>query len=446
MYYAAYLANVFPEHTFIPLAISQRINKIQRDADEYRQVMDTIRSADVVLWAFPIYKFWIPAQLIRFIELVSERGDEKDLAGKYTTVLTTSIRCFDHTAHNYIHQTSADWGMNFARGFSAEMEDIKDIEQREHLKNFFKRFLRRAEKQMPMEEAAPLPLPQSGFRYEPPDVETQAKNRDKKATLITDATDQDVNLLRMMDVFQKQLPYPVTQINLHDAMAANAWCVGCVKCIITGKCSKKDDFESILDPFTSSDILIVATAIRGRGISSTLKMFLDRTIVFGHTPGLIDQKPVVALLVSGPLRQLSDVQQMLRCSLKRFGVADVMLVTDEGDDSAQLTQRLISCVDELVWTSDSGFYMPDLFPNKAARTLLRDFMYTHRGVLPIDHSICKKKKLYGHLQLDVGNEIFNRIGVFATQFPNIRTWLAKNTQKILINNLKRAFPAEPPWK
>jgi FMN-dependent NADH-azoreductase len=300
---------------------------------------------------------------------------------------------------------------------------------------------------MPSEEITPLPIPQSNFRYEPTDIENLPKTPNKKAVLITDVTKHDTNLAQMIDVFQKQLPYPITQINLHEVMAKNAWCLGCVRCLITKECSKKDDFlESILEPIKSSDIIVVATAVQNRGISSTLKMFLDRTIALGHFPSLADQKPVVVLLVSGHLRYLPHVRQTLHSCFKRLGAADVMLLTDEDEDSKHLSSRLTALANEVAWTSESRLCIPDLFLDKAARVLVRDFVYTNRGVLPVDHLDFTRENLYDHLRPNIGNEIFNRIGVLATKFSFIRNWLAKNTQKVLIKNLQRAFSVELPWK
>ncbi len=446
MYSAAYLANAFPEHTYIPIEIAHRIKKLQRDEEEYRKVIETIRSVDVVLWAFPIYKFWVPAQLVRFIELVSEHEDEPAFSGKYTTLLTTSIRCFDFTAHHYIYQVSADWGMKPVRGFSSEMNDIKNAAQREHLKKFFARFLWRIEKQMPEDGLAAPSIPSTNFLYEPGDVAECEKTPAKKVVLIADAQEQDHNLLRMIDTVKKRLPYPMEEIKLHTAMSTDAWCMGCVKCMVTGQCVQKDGFAEILRQLKESDIIVVATPLHNLGISSKMKMFLDRTIVFGHTPGLAARQPIVLQLVSGPLRQLPNTRQALVSCFKRLAASDVTVVTDEVASSEELTERLVGAVEEIVWTSDAGLYLPELFLEKGGHILLRDFMYKNRAILPHDHSHCVEMGLYKELQLDLGNELFNRLGVFLMHFPFVKNWLMKNSLKVLRKQMINAYPQTLPWE
>ena len=116
MQYVAYLKKKFPEHTFETVNVAHEIKKIGKDSVYFAAILDRVRSADLVLWAFPLYVLLVPCQYKRFIELVFERGAQGAFAGKYAAALSTSIHYADMIAHNYIHAVSDDLGMKYPWG------------------------------------------------------------------------------------------------------------------------------------------------------------------------------------------------------------------------------------------------------------------------------------------------------------------------------------------
>lgn len=48
----------------------------ERDLEAFQEIMDEVRSADGVLWSFGLWVPCVPAQYMRFIKLISERGME----------------------------------------------------------------------------------------------------------------------------------------------------------------------------------------------------------------------------------------------------------------------------------------------------------------------------------------------------------------------------------
>ena len=124
MQYVAYIRKKFPEHEYEMFNGAHEIKKIEKDTASWDRIIAAIRSADLVLWAFPLYYLLVCSQYKRFIELIAERNATDVFAGKYTASLSTSIHFFDQTAHAYIHAVSDDLGMKYLGGYSAEMHDL----------------------------------------------------------------------------------------------------------------------------------------------------------------------------------------------------------------------------------------------------------------------------------------------------------------------------------
>jgi len=73
-----YLEKCYPAHTFDILHAGQRIKALEKD---FAPVMKMVETADLLLFAYPVYTFIAPSQLHRFIELVKESGVDIAVAG-----------------------------------------------------------------------------------------------------------------------------------------------------------------------------------------------------------------------------------------------------------------------------------------------------------------------------------------------------------------------------
>src|SRR5271169_3358665 len=100
--YVLYVEKAFPEHQFVVLHVAQQSKKLERDAAAFDEVIREVRSADGVIWAFPLYFLLVCSQYKRFIELISERGAESAFHGKHAVTLSTSINYFDSNANVYM--------------------------------------------------------------------------------------------------------------------------------------------------------------------------------------------------------------------------------------------------------------------------------------------------------------------------------------------------------
>ena len=90
-----YLSLLYPEHEFDIFHVGQMIGVYEKDP---AMVFDSLKSADLILFSYPVYTFIAPSQLHRFIHLM--KNSDLDLTGKYATQFTTSKHFYDSTAHN----------------------------------------------------------------------------------------------------------------------------------------------------------------------------------------------------------------------------------------------------------------------------------------------------------------------------------------------------------
>ena len=138
--YVLYLEKAFPQHQFVVLHVAQQSKKLERDAVAFDQVIEEVRSADGVIWAFPLYILLVCSQYKRFIELIAERGAQSAFRGKHAVTLSTSINYFDSNAHVYMRSVCEDLGMRFVGIHSARMDDITKKEERQRLHLFAEDF------------------------------------------------------------------------------------------------------------------------------------------------------------------------------------------------------------------------------------------------------------------------------------------------------------------
>ena len=89
-----------------------------------------------LLWSFGLWVLCVPAQFMRFIELISERGVEDAFSNKYAAVITTSIHFYDHTAHNYMRAVCEDLEMRYTDAISLDIIDMMNAEKRRDISIF----------------------------------------------------------------------------------------------------------------------------------------------------------------------------------------------------------------------------------------------------------------------------------------------------------------------
>jgi multimeric flavodoxin WrbA len=400
-HYFKYIRVNFPDHEYVVHHIGRKIKKIERDEDYFETIIADVVSADGIIWLFPVYTSCVTAQLKRFIELIFERNKVSSFSEKYATSISTSGNYFDHHAHDYIHAISEDLGINYFRGYSADITDILEKVERKRLTLFASNFFRNCENKIPTEKIYD-PVKFTYPKFKPSTIEDQPKTYNHTIMLLTDVTDKDISLQNMINVFVKLTPNPVTIVNLND-YEIKGGCLGCLKCNAEGICFYGDDHNDIFHKkLVPADVLIFAPTIKDRHISSQFKMFIDRLIFNGHKPVFQGQQQ--AFLISGPLRKLHTLRENL-VTMPEAGRANLAgIVTDEYKDSSEIINLIKSLIDNIFWSLDNDkFIRPKTFLGVGGHKVFRDLIFKYQIVFPSDYDYYKKEGLFDFPKPFMGN-------------------------------------------
>lgn len=429
--YVNFLQRKFPQHEFTMLNVSQQIKKLERDEQAFAEIIETVRQADAVLWSFGLWVLAVPAQYMRFIELISERSAEYAFREKYTAAISTSIQFYDHTAHNYMRAVCEDLNMKFVESISFYILDFLKEEKRVDLEIFFSSMLRTIEnREVPTRHFSPLK--RSPFSYSPSKGPRSLKST-QKILVVTDTTDPVSNLWKMIVRFQQSFKKEAEIINLMD-IDIRGGCIGCMTCGYDYKCHYRDGFEEFYNrEIRSADILIFAGEMKGRYLSSLWKTFFDRAFFWNHTPSLANKQ--IAYLISGPVSQNANLMQILEGNVTARQFANLVdILSDEVEDSRRLDALIQRLAEQTVYYAEKSYIRPENFLSVGGHKIFRDEIFGHlRGVWQADHRYFRKHGLYNFEQKKLGMRIMNFFLLTACIFPSFR--------KMYYANIKK-FPAQ----
>lgn len=440
MQYVHFIAGKFPGHDFKIHNVARQIRGLEKKDGSFREVLDDMGRADLVLWAFPVYVCLVPSQYKRFIELLFERGAAEKLAGRYSAALTTSVHYFDHTAHSYIDAVSQDLGMLHIGGYSADMYELLKPENRRRLTRFADHLFHTAQKREPVDRTHD-PLPPRGFVYEPGPVRETVPTEGKKILVLTDAAPGRDNLAKMIERFRQSFSGPVDVVNLHD-LDIKGGCLGCCECgydntcVYTGKDGFGDFYRSRV---MNADILIHAGEIRDRYLSSTWKCYFDRVFFNTHIPTLAGRQ--AGFILSGPFRRLPHLRQIFEGYMEFQQANWAGVVTDESGDAARIDEGLQALAERSVRFAREGYVRPPGFLGVAGTKMFRDEVWGRlRFVFRADHRFYRDHGLYDFPQKDwkmrginLGMGVLTGIPVFRKEFKKrIKDEMIKPLQAVLL--------------
>lgn len=427
--YVKYIQNHFSEHEWQTANIAVGTKRFEKLPDAFNEVIELVRQSDAVLWAFPLYYCLVCGQMKRFIELIFERKAEGAFAGKYAAALTTSIHFFDHTAHNYINAISDDLNMNFVGGFSAEMRDLFKSEKRLMLLKFAERFLETVKNKTATIRNFQSITKQSK-KYVPEYFEDVQKNGKWKITLLTEEKNPESNLGRMIDVFVRSTPNAVEILNICD-INMKGGCLGCIHCGYDNTCIYNDGYrEAFESKVKNADAIIFAGTMKDRYLSAKWKTFFDRSFYNGHIPVLKGKKAL--WLISGPLRQNTNLREIMEGYTQNMGAYLVGIVSDEYESSIETTSILTAMAKELIWVLDKKIAVPENFLAFSSHLLFRDFLYQGaRFIFHADNKYYKKNKLYNMPHKEIKSRAIASIISLLMRIPSMR----KNVQKDMVKHM-----------
>jgi len=377
-----YLERKYPEHEFKILNAGQLIKVLEKD---FTQAKELLLNAEAVIFSYPVYTFMAPSQLHRFIELLKEH--KLDLQGKYATQISTSKHFYDITAHKYIEENALDLGMKYIRGLSADMEDLLKEEGQKDAEKFFDRFLW-AVKEDIYNAPSRVKVDYAPVAAEVPTEVSEIKRTTKDILILTDNTDPNSNLSKMIARFQKQLPYQTRIINISEYPLMGG-CLGCFRCAVLEKCVYKDGFDTFLrEKIQTADAIIYAFTISDHSMGARFKMYDDRNFCNGHRTVTVGMP--VGYLVSGNYAVENNLRTVIEARSETGGNFLTGVATDEYATNEQVDKLAKS----LAFALETKHTAPQNFWGVGGMKIFRDLIYQMRGMMRADHKFYKKQGIY----------------------------------------------------
>jgi multimeric flavodoxin WrbA len=419
MQYVEYLRLAHPDVDFKTRLVARDVKKLERDGSRWSEVVNQMHEADLVLWAFPLYILLVCAQMKRFIELLFEREGAAAFAGVHTATLSTSIKFFDNTAHEYVRAVSEDLGMRFVSAYSAQMSDLQKTQEQQKLLAWFS-LVEDAVTNNYAEPRRYAPLPARGplqagqvaampvsSTEEPPSPgsppEEIGSRGGQRAVILTDA-DQTDNVLqhmtqRIRDTLQSSgEPGRDRTVEVHHLSEAGmrGGCMGCMKCGFNYECSYTgkdgfiDFFNEVVRP---ADLVVFVGRAHDRYLSSTWKQFFDRSFFNTHTPVLVGKQ--VAFVIGGPFSRLDTLREVLRGWMELQRAHNVGFVSDEFESVEDLNRAVDGLSAKLRRSGELNVQVPQTFLGVAGTKVFRDDIWGGlKLIFGADHRAYKKMGIY----------------------------------------------------
>jgi multimeric flavodoxin WrbA len=425
--YMNFLQRSYDQHDIRILNVSQLIRKIEKEEAFFNEIIHQIKDADAVIWSFGLWVLAVPAQYMRFIELIWERNATHAFKDKYTAAISTSIQFYDHTAHNYIRSVCEDLDMKFIESISFYILDFMKEEKREDLLTFFENIERSVAKELVCTRHY-YPLSSSAATYVPGTVKNTL-DTEKRILVITDNKDQETNISRMIQRFKGSFSRKPEVIYLQD-IDIRGGCIGCMTCGYAYNCHYKDGFEAFYkQQVMEADILVFAGEMKGRFLSSIWKTFFDRAFFWNHTPSLRNKQ--IAYLISGPISQNPNLSQILEGNVTTRQFANLVdIVSDETGNSSQIDGTIQKLAEQVVYYAEKDYIRPENFLSVGGHKIFRDEIFGHiRGVWQADYRHYRKNGYFDFEQKKVGLRIMNFFILTACRIPSFRKKYYANIKK-----------------
>ncbi len=293
-----YLAKHFPDDEFSIVETASKIKSLEKDMSP---LIESISSADIILFSYPVYTFLAPYQLQQAISLLKKAADNGRFRpeGKFAAQITTSKHFYDVTAHKYIEENVRDMGMKYLKGLYADMDDLTTEKGRKELLSFweFIRFMHACE---------------NGKDYlgyaESRGWKTDGLGKHDIA-IITDCKDDPV-LKDMIDSFRQCCQSPTRIVNIAD-FNFKGGCTSCFNCTSDGTCIYNDGFgEFLRENVYNASAIVYAFRINDHSMGPRFKLFDDRQFCNGHRMMTIGMP--LGYLVAGDMDKESNLRMVLK--------------------------------------------------------------------------------------------------------------------------------------
>lgn len=349
-----YLSVKFPEDEFsvFNVAMASGISE-----DNLRKISGALRCADSVLFAYPVYSFGVPSQMMQALEEMKARA--LPFEGKWCTQITTSMKVLDPLAHEWVAGNARDMGMRVVPGLSAGQEDLPKQSGQAEAEAFWRYFRSVTEGKL--------------------DVPTAVENPGRFRTLIlADLQHDDRALSGMIDAFRSVYPYETEICNVGE-LGLRGGCLGCLKCSPEGHCVYTDGFEELFrSSHMTADATVVAFSVRNHGIGWRLKRYFDRTYFNGHRAP--EKRSSIGYLVCGDMSHEYNLKTYLNAYTQFRHTRDCGICASSDGDGA-----VAALAARMQYSLENDYLLPRNFYGEACMTMFRDIVTELRGVMRADY-------------------------------------------------------------
>ncbi len=411
-----YIEKNYPKHEYTQLNAAQQIRAMEKDFSGCREPLE---QADLIVFCYPVYTFLVPAQLHRFIEMMTESGI--DFHGKHATQISTSKHFYDTTAHSFINANCRDMGMTVIPGLSADMEDLLQKKGRREALAFFHHVLW-SMKQDRLAAAAGTDDTGTGAAMLRKDGaagaaalrkgDTAAAARpqpQRRIVIVTDLSGNSDRLNALTGSFTDALSHLGCSweiVDLHE-FPFSGGCLGCFHCASDGKCIYKDGFDTFLrEKIQTADATVYAFTIRGHSMGYRFKLYDDRQFCNGHRTVTMG-KPV-GYLIDGDLAAEPDLRLLIEARAQVGGnhLAGIVNITDAADPTGNMAATGIAgtgsmtgmtparLAAELDYAIRRHYSQPANFYGIGGMKIFRDLIYQMQGLMKEDHRFYREHGFY----------------------------------------------------
>ena len=242
----------------------------------------------------------------------------------------------------------------------------------------------------------------------------------------------------MIERFSRAFSNPVELINLNE-LEIKGGCLGCVQCGYDNRCvyEGKDGYIDFYNrKVKTADILVLAGTIKDRYLSARWKRYFDRSFFTGHAPSLIGKQ--IGFVISGPLRQIPNLRQVLETQVQTQHANCVGFVTDEYGDSTAIDRLLQNLAERLVQSAGNGYISPPTFLGVGGTKILRDAIWGKlRFPFRADYRAYKKLGVFDFPQKKYKSRIQNAIMLLLSKIPAFRREVNKKMKMEMIKPLQK---------
>ncbi len=416
-----FFEKLMTKHTFSYLHAGQKIKYYEKNMTE---AVSMIKSADLIIFSYPVYTFIAPSQLHHFINLMKNCGE--DFSGKFVTQISTSKHFYDITAHRYIEENCFDMGMKVIKGLSADMDDLTTKKGQKEAIAFMKHTL------WCVRNSVSEKIPDKKNYEEKEYIAVKNENPVLKSgtvSLVCDFSEDDERLISMIADFKEKCPYEVKEINIRN-FSFSGGCLGCFNCAADGKCIYKDGFDEFLrNEIQTSKAIVYAFSVEDHSMGWRFKMYDDRQFCNGHRT--VTEGTPFGYIVNGDYENEENLRTIIegRSEVGHNFLAGV----------GYTPETLSSMTKNLTYAIENKLVLPRNFYGVGGMKIFRDLIWVMRGLMKADHEFYKKNGVYDFPQKQTGRMLAMYLVGEAMRNPKLKSKMGGKMTEGMLLPYKKIF-------